>query len=208
MLSEWRGPGDDERPFTLPDAWTWTRLGEITNFGQTNKDGEIRDTTWVLDLEDIQKDTSVLLRKVRFAERQAKSDKNRFQEVDVLYGKLRPYLNKVIVADEEGVCTTEILPVRGHYRVVPRYLMYAVKRPDFLAYVNSKSYGMKMPRLGTDDGRLALFPLPPEKEQHRIVAKVDEMMTLCDRLKADLADSRARQTWLATTLLESALKAA
>ncbi len=93
--------GEDEQPFALPLSWTWTRLGEITNFGQTDKDGEIRDSTWVLDLEDIQKDTSVLLRKVRFAERQAKSDKNRFQDSDVLYGKLRPYLNKVIVADED-----------------------------------------------------------------------------------------------------------
>ena len=191
----------DEQPFALPPSWAWTRLGTITNFGQTDKDGEIRDTTWVLDLEDIQKDTSVLLRKVTFSERQAKSDKNRFQEGDVLYGKLRPYLNKVIVADEEGVCTTEILPVRGYHGVFPRYLMHAVKRPDFLAYVNSKSYGMKMPRLGTDDGRLALFPLPPANEQHRIVAKVDELMALCDRLEAEQADAGAAHARLVATLL-------
>lgn len=192
---------EDEKPFALPHAWVWTRLGEISNFGQTDKDGEISDTTWVLDLEDIQKDTSVLLQKVRFSERQAKSDKNRFQKGDVLYGKLRPYLNKVIVANEEGVCTTEILPVRGYLGIFPRYLMYAVKRPDFLAYVNAKSYGMKMPRLGTDDGRLALFPLAPEKEQHRIVAKVDELMALCDRLEAEQADAASAHARLVETLL-------
>jgi len=193
--------GEEEQPFALPASWAWTRLGEVTNFGQTDKDGEIRDTTWVLDLEDIQKDTSVLLRKVRFAERQAKSDKNRFHEGDVLYGKLRPYLNKVIFAVEEGVCTTEILPVRGYYGIFPRYLMHALKRPDFLAYVNSKSYGMKMPRLGTDDGRLALFPLPPEREQHRIVAKVDELMALCDLLEAEQADAGVAHVRLVETLL-------
>jgi type I restriction enzyme S subunit len=192
---------EDEKPFALPHTWAWTRLGEITNFGQTDKDGEISDTTWVLDLEDIQKDTSVLLQKVRFSERQAKSDKNRFLEGDVLYGKLRPYLNKVIVADEEGVCTTEILPVRGYLGISPRYLMYAVKRPDFLAYVNAKSYGMKMPRLGTDDGRFAVFPLAPEKEQPRIVAKVDELMALCDRLEAEQADSASAHARLVETLL-------
>ena len=192
---------EDEQPFEVPQSWVWTRLGEVTNFGQTDKDGEIRDTTWVLDLEDIQKDTSVLLRKVRFAERQAKSDKNRFQNGDVLYGKLRPYLNKVIVADEKAVSTTEILPVRGYYGVFPRYLMHAVKRPDFLAYVNSKSYGMKMPRLGTDDGRLAFFPLPPEQEQHRIVAKIDELMALCDRLEVEQTDAEAAHERLVATLL-------
>ena len=120
--------GADEKPYALPPSWAWTRLGEITNFGQTDKDGGITERTWVLDLEDIQKDTSTLLRKVRFAERQAKSDKNRFQSGDVLYGKLRPYLNKVIVADEDGVCTTEILPVRGFCGVMPRFLMYALTR--------------------------------------------------------------------------------
>ena len=193
--------GEDEQPFVLPRSWAWVQLGEITNFGQTDKDGEIRETTWVLDLEDIQKDTSVLLRKVRFAERQAKSDKNRFQEGDVLYGKLRPYLNKVIVADEDGVCTTEIIPVRGYCGIFPRYLMHAIKRPDFLAYVNSKSYGMKMPRLGTDDGRAALFPLAPEQEQHRIVTKVDELMALCDRLEGEQADAASAHTRLVETLL-------
>ena len=52
------------------------------------------------------------------------------------------------------------------------------------------------------------LPIPPLAEQHRIVAKVDELMTLCDRLKADLAESRTRQARLSTTLIDAALKAA
>ena len=193
--------GDDEKPFELPQSWEWVRLGNVTNFGQTDKYDAITDNTWVLDLEDIEKDTSVLLRKVRFSERQAKSDKNLFLAGDVLYGKLRPYLNKVIVADEPGICTTEILPIRSFGSIAPRFLMHALKRPDFLAYVNAKSYGMKMPRLGTDDGRAAHFPLPPLAEQHRIVAKVDELMVLCDRLEAEQSDSASAHAKLVQTLL-------
>lgn len=181
----------DEIPYSLPLGWEWTRLGVVTNFGQTDKADGISNETWVLDLEDIEKDTSVILRKVRFLERPAKSDKNIFLEGDVLYGKLRPYLNKVIIADEAGVCTTEILPVRGYFGIVPSYLMYALKRPDFLDYVNSKSYGMKMPRLGTNDGQMALFPLPPLSEQQRIVTKIDQLMALVDKLEEQLAASRA-----------------
>ena len=52
------------------------------------------------------------------------------------------------------------------------------------------------------------IPVPPTAEQHRIVAKVDELMALCDRLKADLVDSRSRQAQLADTLIATALEAA
>ncbi|MCZ9635817.1 hypothetical protein LQ701_02240 [Pseudomonas putida] len=133
-------------PFELPVAWVWARLGEITNFGTTTKKDEILDDAWVLDLEDIEKDTSRLLQKARFYERNSLSDKNSFAKGDVLYGKLRPYLNKVLVAEDDGFCTTEILPFRCHGPFVAHYFMVALKSPYFLSYVNAKSYGMKMPR--------------------------------------------------------------
>ncbi|WP_312272162.1 restriction endonuclease subunit S [Pseudomonas sp.] len=196
-----------EKPFELPSNWEWTRLGEITNFGTTVKAEIISDDAWVLDLEDIEKDTSKLLRKACFSERNSLSDKNRFIKDDVLYGKLRPYLNKVIVADSEGFCTTEIIPFRCHGPFNPNYFKVALKSPYFLLYVNSKSYGMKMPRLGTEDGRHALFPLPPLAEQHRIVAKVDELMTLCDRLEAQQADAENAHVQLVQALLDSLTQA-
>ncbi|RRW39957.1 restriction endonuclease subunit S [Pseudomonas luteola] len=196
-----------EKPFELPSNWEWTRLGEITNFGTTVKAEIISDDAWVLDLEDIEKGTSKLLRKTFFSERNSLSDKNRFIKDDVLYGKLRPYLNKVIVADTEGFCTTEILPFRCHGPFNPNYFKVALKSPYFLLYVNSKSYGMKMPRLGTEDGRHALFPLPPLAEQHRIVAKVDELMALCDRLEAQQADAESAHARLVQALLDSLTQA-
>jgi len=174
---------EEEKPYELPDGWGWVRLGEITNFGVTEKLDSISDETWVLDLEDIEKDTSKLLQKFNFAERNSLSAKNSFRAGDVLYGKLRPYLNKVIVADEAGVCTTEILPVRCYGEFSSDYFKFALKSPHFVNYVNARSYGMKMPRLGKEDGRKASFPLPPLAEQHRIVFKVDELMTLCDQLE-------------------------
>ncbi|MBA6117961.1 MULTISPECIES: restriction endonuclease subunit S [Pseudomonas putida group] len=194
-------------PFELPVAWVWARLGEITNFGTTTKKDEILDDAWVLDLEDIEKDTSRLLQKARFYERNSLSDKNSFAKGDVLYGKLRPYLNKVLVAEDDGFCTTEILPFRCHGPFVAHYFMVALKSPYFLSYVNAKSYGMKMPRLGTEDGRQALFPLPPLAEQHRIVAKVDELMALCDRLEARQADAGSAHVQLVQALLGSLTQA-
>ena len=64
---------DDEKPFELPVGWEWAKLGEITNFGITEKLSFISDETWVLDLEDIEKDTSRLLNKHRFCDRRSLS---------------------------------------------------------------------------------------------------------------------------------------
>lgn len=198
---------DEEKPFELSEGWEWARLGEITNFGMTTKKNEIPNNAWILDLEDIEKDTSRLLQKVFFSERNSLSDKNFFMKGDVLYGKLRPYLNKVIVADDDGFCTTEIIPFRCYITFDGGYFKYVLKSLYFLDYVNSKSYGMKMPRLGTEDGRQALFPLPPLPEQHRIVAKVDELMALCDRLEARQADAESAHAQLVKTLLDSLTQA-
>ena len=194
---------DDEKPFELPKGWEWVRLGLITNFGLTEKLNKITNDTWVLDLEDIEKDTSVILQKNRFSEKQSLSDKNSFKKGDVLYGKLRPYLNKVVVADEDGVCTTEILPIRCYGDFENKYFMYALKAPHFIAYVNARSYGMKMPRLGTDDGRNSLFPLAPLAEQHRIVAKVDELMALCDQLEHQHLNAAEAHETLVSALLDT-----
>lgn len=198
---------EQAQPFELPVNWVWTRLGEITNFGTTTKKDEIPDDAWVLDLEDIEKDTSRLLQKTHFYERNSLSDKNSFTKGDVLYGKLRPYLNKVLVAEDNGFCTTEILPFRCHGPFVAHYFTIALKSPYFLSYVNAKSYGMKMPRLGTEDGRQAFFPLPPLAEQHRIVAKVDKLMALCDRLEAQQVDGDGAHVQLVQALLDNLTQA-
>jgi type I restriction enzyme S subunit len=177
----------DELPFDIPENWCWVRLGDVTNYGCSEKSdsGTISDKTWVLDLEDIEKTTSKLLVKVRFADRRSKSTKNVFKKGDVLYCKLRPYLDKVIVADEDGVCTTEILPVRAFYGIIPEYIRLVMKSPSFISYVNSLTYGMKMPRLGTEDGRSSLFPLAPIKEQRRLVDCLEEILPKIEKLQND-----------------------
>jgi type I restriction enzyme S subunit len=182
----------DEIPHNLPDNWEWVRLGEVVNYNGAKKvsSSEIPEDAWLLGLEDIEKDTSRIIQRVTFKDKRSKSTKAKFEEGDVLYGKLRPYLNKVIVADKDGFCTTEIVPLKGYYGLFAKYLMYALKQPGFLEYVNSKTYGINLPRLGTEDARSALIPLPPLEEQKRIVAKVDQLMALCDELEAGLVQAQ------------------
>ncbi|WEM00435.1 MULTISPECIES: restriction endonuclease subunit S [Delftia] len=194
---------EEEAPFELPQGWEWVRLGEITNYGTTTKVEKLQPNTWVLDMEDIEKSSGRLLQRLRFAERPALSDKNCFSAGDVLYGKLRPYLNKVLVADEDGVCTTEIIPFHCYGDYVPQYFRLVLSSPFFLEYVNARSYGMKMPRLGTEDARNSLIPLPPLAEQSRIVTRVEELMRLCDALDAKGKLESTQHAQLVSTLLGS-----
>jgi type I restriction enzyme S subunit len=122
---------------------------------------------------------------------------------DVLYCKLRPYLNKVLIADEDGVCTTEIVPIRCYGNCDSRYVRLTLKSPYFLSYVNAKSYGMKMPRLGTEDGRMALVPLAPLAEQARIASRVDELMSLCDELETHGRLETEQHARLTATLFDT-----
>jgi len=198
----------DEIPFEIPESWVWCRLGEICNYGSSPKaePKDINEDTWILDLEDIEKETSKLLCKVRFKERNSLSTKSKFNIGDVLYSKLRPYLDKVIVADEDGVCTTEILPLKPYGYTNPYFFRYSLKRMDFLKYVNSVTKGMKMPRLGTKEGQLALIPFPPFSEQNRIVAKLDELMAYCDNLEESIKNSQIQNEMLLGQVLREALE--
>ena len=168
---------DDEIPFEIPENWEWARLGSLCNYGQcTNIEyGDIADGTWVLELEDIEKDAGRITVK-RFKNGGSGSTKHVFHTGEILYSKLRPYLNKVVVADKDGAATSEILPLDFLGLIEPEYAQLALMSPHFLEYANVCSYGVKMPRLGTEDGQKALIPVAPYAEQSRIVVAVERAL--------------------------------
>lgn len=177
---------EDEIPYDLPEGWKWCRLGELSNYGtaQNIQPDEILADDWVLELEDVEKDTGKLLCKKSKSQRNPVSTKHCFRPNDILYSKLRPYLNKVLIAEDYGYCTSEILPLSFYGELNVRYALIFLRSPLFIDYANRCSYGVKMPRLGTNDGKAALVPLPPLEEQQRIVVKLDELMALCDELSS------------------------
>lgn len=182
-----------ETPYSLPPTWEWVPVSVAFEYdaGRKVDPKDLRSDAWLLELEDIEKDTGRLVARVPVSERSPLSTKSEFIAGDILYGKLRPYLNKVIVAGEAGYSTTEIVALRPLVPAFPPYCALALRRPDFVEYVSRLGQGTKMPRLRTEDALIAPFPLPPLPEQHRIVAKVDELMALCDQLEAARAEREA-----------------
>ena len=159
----------------LPETWKICCLGELCDYGDCiNVNTEdIAEDAWILDLEDIEKDTGMVLKKVTKAQRNSVSTKHKFHSGQVLYSKLRPYLNKVVLSDADGYCTSEILPLEFKNCVLPEYARYYLMSGTFITYANHCSYGVKMPRLGTTDGKKAIFSLPPLSEQKCIVETID-----------------------------------
>ena len=170
--------------YDIPDNWALCCLGELCDYGNCNnvEADSITSNAWILDLEDIEKDTGRVIKKIRKTERDFTSTKHSFHEGQVLYSKLRPYLNKVIIADEDGFCTSEILPLDFLKVVLPQYALYYLMSPTFLKYANRCSYGVKMPRLGTVDGKKAIFPLPPLEEQYRISDCISKIFMQVDTI--------------------------
>ena len=172
----------------LPQGWAETTLGTVIDYGATCKaePDEISEDSWILELEDIEKNASKIIGRFTFSERKSKSTKNRFLRGDVLYGKLRPYLNKVVIADADGYCTTEIIPIKQTQVTDNRYVFYWLKHPRFLDYVTEVSHGLNMPRLGTDAGKKAPFVLAPHPEQKRISDKLDILLARVDATRERL----------------------
>ena len=167
---------DEQIPFDIPNSWRWIRLGYIIDFSSNTsvRVSYIEPDSWILDLEDIEKDSGRLLQRKRMSETDAKSDKHKFSTGNILYSKLRPYLNKVLIADMNGYCTSDIL-VFDFGKIYAEYALAYLRSPFFVEYAMSDAYGVKMPRLGSKQGNNALMPIPPLDEQHRIVNKIKQL---------------------------------
>ena len=173
---------DEEVPFEIPKGWEWCRLGEISTYAQTKRkiNASNADTQlWELDLEDIEKGGRLLNIKT-VGERKAIGDKTVFNCGDILYSKLRPYLLKILVAPEGGICTPEIIPFTCYGNICKDYIVSFLKSPYVDDYINSATFGVKMPRVSTETMTSLLVPLPSLSEQFRIDTRIKELMPYID----------------------------
>jgi len=177
-----------------------TSLGDITLPSKEKVEpSEMPDATY-LSLEHIEADTGRILGCGKGVD--VYSTKAVFRAGDVLYGKLRPYLNKVCIPDLDGICSTDILVFVQRRGVDNRYLKWFLSQRNVVEYANHHSTGVQLPRISF--GKLAEldFPLPPFAEQQRVVAKVEALLARVNAARQRLAKvpvilKRFRQSVLA-----------
>ena len=161
----------------LPSGWVFDRFKDVAALRneRTDQASEVED---YLELEDLESGSGRILN--RRNTMTVVSDVTVFKQGDVLFGKLRPYLEKYYVAVFDGKCTGEILAFKPE-RIQNRFLFYCLAAPWFIERCNLLAYGAKMPRVNWPT-QLAQFnlPLPPLPEQHRIAAYLDASCAAID----------------------------
>lgn len=171
----------------LPDGWKlvkFKKVAEIDNrtISPDEMKGKFQN---YIGLENIESNTGQL---VNFSETlgdDIKSNKFQFTEEHILYGKLRPYLNKVYLPDFAGVCSTDIIPIKPDSDLLIReFLGYFLRTPEFVSTINTKATGANLPRVSPNALLDVYIPLPPLDTQRKIVAILDKAEAT-QRLRAE-----------------------
>ena len=192
-----------EDPYELPFNWLWTRIREVTSDrGQTVPDSLFT----YIDVTAIDKEAGYIAEaKSLYAHEAPSRARKLVRKGDVVYSCVRPYLLNIAVVDEdlepEPIASTAFAVLNGFGLVLSRYQWIVLRSPFIVGLVEASMRGQAYPAINDSDFALLPFPLPPLAEQHRIVAKVDELMTLCDRLEAARMEREATRDRMATASL-------
>lgn len=153
-------------------------LSKLAPFNSVKNAIVVNNNTWLLNLDMIESDTGRIIEKIRTSE--IGDSTIEFDTTCVLYSKLRPYLNKVVIPDENGIGTSELISMRCDSKIITReYLAYSLRHKSFVNYINSKTGGAKMPRTNMNDLRSFKMPIPPMELQEGFSSFVNQI----DKLK-------------------------
>ena len=165
---------------------TQARLGDVCRI-DTSISFPCEEEIWLLNLDMIEQQTGRVIQRVYVDRNVLGGSTVAFDENCVLYSKLRPNLNKVVLPDRKGVATSEILPLRCNADHATReFVCWFLRSPTFVSYAMNRTAGAKMPRLGTKELLNAKIPLPPLADQRRIATKLDRLCDIVTKRKQQL----------------------
>lgn len=130
---------------------------------------------WLLNLDMVEAQTGRVIDFVYVDAKEIGTSTCTFDTGNVLYSKLRPYLNKVVVPEQEGYCTTELVPLRPKKMLNRQFLAFLLRSDSFVSYINEKVAGAKMPRVSMGIFREFQCILPPIELQEQFAAFVTQI---------------------------------
>lgn len=197
-------PSDEDHPFELPHGWVWAGLPEVCyDFGQEVPSG---DFTYI-DVSSIDNQRACVTNAVQVLA--AKNAPSRARKLvaqgTVLYSTVRPYLRNVALVTQEyspkAIASTAFAVLHPHAGMNGKYLLYYLRSEVFTKFVASKMVGVAYPAINDTAFFQGVIAVPPAAEQARIVARVEELMRLCDALEAKGQLQAEQHARLLSTLL-------
>ena len=164
----------------LPRGWEARRIKRVAAQIVERVPEDLAQGQTYLGLEHVESKTGRVLRDadgagsaletaaVEVADEDSQSGATHFSRGDVLFGKLRPYLGKVARPEFDGVCSAEFVVLRSGGRLDSQFLQYVLLADGFVRWINSFSFGAKMPRVDPTRLLVTHVPVPPLDEQRRI----------------------------------------
>jgi len=170
----------------LPKDWRWMKLGEVCEQDRQIVEPRSAQASCLpyISLEHVESCSGRILREPSApVEDEGFSTTFRFSANHVLYGKLRPYLNKVALPEFDGRCTTEMIPLVPTNGVSRDFLALLLRRNETVGHAMQGKTGSRMPRAEMDQLLKLEIPLPPLPEQKRIAAILNEQMAVVERAR-------------------------
>ena len=183
----------------MKEGWKTVKLGEVCTF---NKEQGMFSSLKYVGMEHIESGTGIVVGGLNSTE--IKSNTFKFYRGDVLYGRLRPYLKKVFVAEHEGCCSTEIFPIKTTLN--PYFLKYWFLSEEVTIKINKTCGGCRMPRANMNEVLTFYISFPPLEEQQRIVSILDASFEKIDALKKNAKENLKNAKALFQQVLAQELK--
>jgi type I restriction enzyme S subunit len=187
---------NDELPFEAPEGWVWVHFYEVATIRSNLVNPKKFPNYPHIAPNHIEKGTGKLFPYKSVLEDRVTSNKHHFFPSQILYSKIRPNLSKVIIVNFEGLCSADMYPIET--KLNARFVQLYMLSNTFLDIVTQDDNRIAMPKVNQEQLSAVVTPVPPLAEQHRIVAKVDELMAICDELEARLQTQQDTASELAS----------
>jgi len=162
----------------VPEHWEVTRIKWLTKL-RIDRRNDSPEGYHYIGLEDIEPETGKLKPTENNSRQSEESNVAVFFCGDVLYGKLRPYLKKAIISEQEGICSTEFLIIRP-VSVSPRWLQHWLLTSEVTQQIEAGCFGAKMPRTDWEHVSSIFMPIPDSTEQATIISALDQQTARID----------------------------
>jgi type I restriction enzyme, S subunit len=186
---------DADVPFRVPNGWNWARFADVANIASNLVQPQYHPAAPHIAPDSIEKGSGRLMAFRTVADDGVRSSKHQFYPGQILYSKIRPNLSKVVIVNFGGLCSADMYPIDAWLDA--GYLHCYMLSGSFLTQVVSEDNRLAMPKVNQAQLSDVLVPVPPLDEQKRIVAKLNQLMLICEKLEDQLNESERTASRLA-----------